>query len=115
MAQEHPSTTMSDSRPEEVVVANRYNFRVVTNGQGLVSVSEIPTWMVPGPQHRAHPTAPTSVTLPSCAFTARTPHPPPPPRTELPSPTHHDLHSAAVMRVPTVHRRKPAGRPVGVS
>jgi len=40
---------MAESRPEEAVVASRYNFRVVTTGQGFVSVSEHPTCMVRGP------------------------------------------------------------------
>jgi len=40
---------MAESRPQEAMVANRYNFRVVTTGQGFVSVSELPTCMVPGP------------------------------------------------------------------
>jgi len=42
-------TRMAESRPEEAVVASRYNFRVVTTGQGFVSVSEHPTCMVRGP------------------------------------------------------------------
>ena len=46
----HPIVVaMADSRPQEAMVANRYNFRVVTTGQGFVSVSELPTCMVPGP------------------------------------------------------------------
>jgi len=42
-------TRMAESRPKEAVVASRYNFRVVTTGQGFVSVSEHPTCMVRGP------------------------------------------------------------------
>jgi len=42
-------TRMAESRPEEAVVASRYNFRVVTTGQGFVSVSDYPTCMVRGP------------------------------------------------------------------
>jgi len=42
-------TRMAESRPEEAVVASRYNFRVVTNGQEFVSVSDYPTCMVRGP------------------------------------------------------------------
>ena len=46
----HPIVVaMAESRPQEAMVANRYNFRVVTTGQGFVSVSELPTCMVPGP------------------------------------------------------------------
>jgi len=41
--------SMAESRPQEAMVANRYHFRVVTTGQGFVSVSELPTCMVPGP------------------------------------------------------------------
>ena len=43
---------MAESRPQEAMVANRYDFRVVTTGQGFVSVSELPTCMVPGPASR---------------------------------------------------------------
>jgi len=42
-------TRMAESRPEEAVVGSRDNFRVVTTGQGFVSVSEHPTCMVRGP------------------------------------------------------------------
>jgi len=42
-------TRMAESRPEEAVVASRYNFRVVTTGQEFVSVSDYPTCMVRGP------------------------------------------------------------------
>ena len=42
-------TTMAESRPEEAVVASRYNFRVLTTGQEFVSVSDYPTCMVRGP------------------------------------------------------------------
>ena len=42
-------TRMAESRPEEAVLASRYNFRVVTTGQGFVSVSEHPTCMLRGP------------------------------------------------------------------
>jgi len=42
-------TSMAESRPEEAVVASRYNFRVVTTGQEFVSVSDYPTCMVRGP------------------------------------------------------------------
>jgi len=48
----HPIVVaMAESCPQEAMVANRYNFRVETTGQGFVSVSEIPTRMVPGPPH----------------------------------------------------------------
>jgi len=43
---------MAESRPEEAVVASRYNFRVVTTGQEFVSVSDYPTCMVRGPGSR---------------------------------------------------------------
>ena len=46
----HPIVVaMAESRPQEAMVANRYNFRFVSTGQGFVSVSELPTCMVPGP------------------------------------------------------------------
>ena len=41
-------TRMAESRPEETVVASRYNFQVVMSGQRFVSVSEHPTCMVRG-------------------------------------------------------------------
>jgi len=45
---------MAESRPEEAVVASRYNFRVVTTGQEFVSVSDYPTCMVRGPRAAPH-------------------------------------------------------------
>jgi len=37
----HPIVTRTtESRPEEAVIGSRYNFRVVTTGQGIVSVSD---------------------------------------------------------------------------
>jgi len=41
-------TRMAESRPEEAVVASRYNFQVVTTGQGFVPVSRHPSCMVRG-------------------------------------------------------------------
>jgi len=53
-------TRMAESRPEEAVVASRYNFRVVTTGQEFVSVSDYPTCMVRGPPTpRGGPSSPS--------------------------------------------------------